>query len=213
MNCHFRKRKRGKKIIAAVIIILISAVAFWIYTNKKLDLIVKEIAIPQIQNRIAEAVNVAIEKISAGYDDDFIRITRDTNGKIVSVETDRQKINIFRAELTREIAKQVSEINDYCVYISLANVYDDEVIFGNFPKLKLRANVEPNVGAETKIVSSLSSAGINQSLHKIDLSVNINAKVLLLISTVDVNTESNVCIAETVIIGDVPNVFFGETVS
>ena len=213
MNCHFRKRKRGKKIIAAVIIILISVVAFWIYTNKKLDLIVKEIAIPQIQNRIAEAVNVAIEKISAGYDDDFIRITRDTNGKIVSVEIDRQKINIFRAELTREIAKQVSEINDYCVYISLTNVYDDEVIFGNFPKLKLRANVEPNVGAETKIVSSLSSAGINQSLHKIDLSININAKVLLLISTVDVNTESNVCIAETVIIGDVPNVFFGETVS
>ena len=213
MNCHFRKRKRGKKIIAVVIMIFIAASAFWIYTNKKLDSLVKDVAVPQIKNKITETVNGAIEKIAAVYENDFVKITRDKNERIVSVETDQQKINLYRAAVTREIADRLSGLSDYYVYISLSNVYDDEIVLGNFPQLKIRANVEPNGGTETKAVSSLTSAGINQSLHKIELSVSVNVKVMLLISTVDVDVKTNVCIAETVIIGDVPEVFFGENVS
>ena len=213
MNCHFRKRKRGKKIFAVITIVFIAAVAFWIYTNKKLDSIVKEIAVPQLQNEITETINSAIEKVSSETENDFVRIYRASDGKILSVETDTRKINLFRAAVTREIAARLSEISEYYIYVPLSNVYDDEVILGNFPKLKLRANIEPNTGTETKVSSSLSSAGINQSLHKIELSVSISMKAMLLISTVDVTTESNVCIAETVIIGDVPSVFFGETLS
>ncbi|MEI3153183.1 MAG: sporulation protein YunB [Eubacteriales bacterium] len=75
--------------------------------------------------------------------------------------------------------------------------------------MRIPASVEPSGSAETTVKSSLVSAGINQSLHKITLSVRVSVTAMLLISTVDVDTETDVCIAETVIIGDVPKVFLG----
>lgn len=213
MNCHFRKRNRGKRFL--VIVALLSAVAVFllIYTNRNLDSLVKDVAVPQLQNMITQTVNQAIETVASGYETNFVKLTRDANGKIVSIETDTQLINRFRAEVTDEISRLLDEKTSYYVYISLSNVYDDEIVLGNFPNLKLKANVEPNGGAETSVISSLTSAGINQSLHKIELSVDITVKALLLISTVDVNSKTNVCVAETVIIGDVPSVFLGENIS
>ena len=75
--------------------------------------------------------------------------------------------------------------------------------------MRIPASVEPSGSTETTVKSSLASAGINQSLHKITLSVRVSVTAMLLISTVDVDTETDVCIAETVIIGDVPKVFLG----
>lgn len=87
---------------------------------------------------------------------------------------------------------------------------DDEIVFGRFPSWRIPASVEPNGSAETTVKSSLTSAGINQSLHKITLSVKVRITAMLLISTVDVETDTDICIAETVIIGEVPSVFLGK---
>lgn len=209
LECTFRKRKKGRRLLAVIAFLLILAIISVSYANNKLDPLVRDTAIPQLRNLIAQIINESVDKILDSGHGRFVSVIYGDGGKIISIETDPLEINKFRTSVSREIAARLSVLEEYYVNISLANVFDDEVILGRFPDWRLRASVEPNGGTETSVESTLTSAGINQSLHRIDLSVTVGIKALLLISTVDVTNTTNVCIAETVIIGEVPSVYLG----
>ena len=158
---------------------------------------------------MTRVINEAISEAMTGYEEKLVSIRYGTDGKILSIETDSTKINLLRALVTEKINEKIKAYGEYGVTISLSNILDDEIILGRFPSMRIPASVEPSGSAETTVKSSLSSAGINQSLHKITLSVRVSVTAMLLISTINVDTETDVCIAETVIIGDVPKVFLG----
>ena len=210
MECTFRKRKKGKKILIFLACVMIFAVFSVIYLNQKLDPLVCAAATPQIKAEMTRVINEAISEAMTGYEEKLVSIRYGTDGKILSIETDSTKINLLRALVTEKINEKIKSYSEYTITISFSNIMDDEIVFGRFPSWRIPASVEPNGSAETTVKSSLTSAGINQSLHKITLSVKVRITAMLLISTVDVETDTDICIAETVIIGEVPSVFLGK---
>ncbi len=206
-ECTFRKRKKGKKILAVFACVIIFALLSVIYLNQKLDPLVCAAATPQLKAEMTRVINEAISEAMTGYEEKLVSIRYGSDGKILSIETDSTKINLLRALVTEKINEKIKAYGEYSVTISVSNIMDDEIVFGRFPSWRIPASVEPNGSAETTVKSSLVSAGINQSLHKITLSVRVSITAMLLISTVDVDTETDICIAETVIIGEVPTVF------
>ncbi len=206
-ECTFRKRKKGKKILAVFACVIILALLSVIYLNQKLDPLVCAAATPQLKAEMTRVINEAISEAMTGYEEKLVSIRYGSDGKILSIETDSTKINLLRALVTEKINEKIKAYGEYSVTISVSNIMDDEIVFGRFPSWRIPASVEPNGSAETTVRSSLVSAGINQSLHKITLSVRVSITAMLLISTVDVDTETDICIAETVIIGEVPTVF------
>ena len=206
-ECTFRKRKKGKKILAVFACVIIFALLSVIYLNQKLDPLVCAAATPQLKAEMTRVINEAISEAMTGYEEKLVSIRYGSDGKILSIETDRAKINLLRALVTEKINEKIKAYGEYGVTISVSNIMDDEIVFGRFPSMRIPASVEPNGSAETTVKSSLVSAGINQSLHKITLSVRVSITAMLLISTVEVDTETDICIAETVIIGEVPTVF------
>ena len=55
--------------------------------------------------------------------------------------------------------------------------------------------------------SYFSHAGINQPLHQVHMAVWVDVAVLVLGSTVSFSVEADVVVAETIIVGDVPDTF------
>ena len=55
--------------------------------------------------------------------------------------------------------------------------------------------------------SSFTHAGINQTLHRLNMSVLVDVAVLVLGKTVNFTVESQVVVAETIIVGEVPDTF------
>ena len=209
-ECSFRKRKRGKKLLISVLCVFLSALFIVLYLNRTLDPLVCDAATPRLRAEMTRVRNEAVSEAMSDYDEKLINITYGSSGKILSVETDSVKINLLRALVTEKINEKIKSYSEYTVTISFSNIMDDEIVFGRFPSWRIPASVEPNGSAETTVKSSLASAGINQSLHKITLSVKVRITAMLLISTVDVETDTDICIAETVIIGEVPSVFLGK---
>ncbi len=62
-----------------------------------------------------------------------------------------------------------------------------------------------NSGAQFE--SHFSQAGINQTLHQLHMVIQVEGTVLVLGQTVSFSVSSDVMVAETVIVGDVPNSF------
>lgn len=210
MECYVRKKRRGKTAIFILAAIFIFAFLGIAYTNKKLDALVCDAAIPQIRNALSEMINDAVEKVISSSDAEYLSVKTDSGGRTLSIAANTKEINILAAAISSEIAARLAELDEFYVHISLSNIYDDEIIFGRFPNLSIPANVTPNGSIERSVQSTIESAGINQSLYKIELSVSLKVTAMMLISTVDVETYTNVCIAQALIVGDVPSVYAGD---
>lgn len=60
----------------------------------------------------------------------------------------------------------------------------------------------------TKVNSEFASKGINQTIHKINLHLTCKVSILTPIETISETIETTVLLAETVIIGEVPENYY-----
>ena len=80
-----------------------------------------------------------------------------------------------------------------------------DIISALGPKLPIQ--VISVASAEGTYRNDFSSAGINQTLHRIYLDITVTAKLLLPGSIVETVVFTPICVAETVIIGQVPQTY------
>ena len=77
----------------------------------------------------------------------------------------------------------------------------------------MTVKIVPLTSSHVEIRNELTAAGINQTRHQILMEVDVDVTVLLPWSTADTRVSCPVLIAETVIVGSVPQTYlhYGET--
>ena len=90
--------------------------------------------------------------------------------------------------------------------IPLGSILMPEFFAGKGPGLPIRVVALSTADAE--FFSEFTSAGINQTLQRILLELRINMSVLTPAGTQSVDVASTVVVAETVIVGSVPQSYF-----
>ena len=71
----------------------------------------------------------------------------------------------------------------------------------------MKAGVLPVSSVSGEIRTELGSAGINQTHYSVILSINVDINAVMLISTLEIKTTYEICIADTVIVGKVPEIY------
>ena len=61
---------------------------------------------------------------------------------------------------------------------------------------------------DVKFKSSFENAGINQTRHRIYLDITTNIKSIIPVCTQDQNCINEIMIAETIIVGDIPQTYY-----
>ena len=89
--------------------------------------------------------------------------------------------------------------------IPLGSLFLPEFLAGKGPKLPVKILVIRN--SEADFYSEFSEAGINQTLHQLNMEVFLDVTVLVLGSTTEFTISSHMVVAETVIVGDVPETY------
>lgn len=206
---YVRKRKKpiGLYIAVAVSVLIVLSVAVVRYMNVKLDPIICDIADRQMANELVGIIASATAEIP--HSGDFAQISRDSYGKMTSAVIDSTAINEYNSALLSAVSDKIDGIGSYDVAVSLANIFDDDVIFGAFPALRLTADVEPYASVTSRIVSSSQSAGINQTLYSVKLSLCAEVRSVLLISTITTTVNYEISLCELLLSGDVPGVYLG----
>ena len=174
----------------------------------KLRPVVAEIAAAQAQNTmtavIENAVTADLAARQVGYSD-LIVIQRDERGVITALTTDMAQMNLLRAELTSAILEALEEVNISNIQVPLGSLFDLEPLWAKGPALKARAMTVGTVRAEFD--SQLTSAGVNQTLHRIWMEINVPMTLLLPGGEMETALHTRLCVAETVIVGQVPDTY------
>ena len=200
-----RKRTHNHKFRAAVLAIILTAAAF-IYVDLRLRPAVITVAQYHIQSLINKAVNNAIisvmDKTQYSYDD-LVEINRNSADEIVSVNYNSLHINKLRSELIKVSIEETQKIPVSYVYIPVGNITSIDILQNKGPKLKF--TVTPSSYVEAEVESVFQNTGINQINHQIFITVKVTANALIPNYSTSVYSENKVCVAETVIIGKVPD--------
>ncbi|MFZ5641183.1 MAG: sporulation protein YunB [Bacillota bacterium] len=149
---------------------------------------------------IQEAVN---EKIARAVEyKDLIFIRTDNNGRVVLMQANTIKINNLAADTTLEIQQSLAKLEGTTVPIPLGQALNSKLLASYGPKIKV--TLVPMGTVKVKVEDDFQQAGINQTRHRLYLHVFSRVKIVIPLVSETVEVASQIPIAETIIIGEVP---------
>ena len=114
-------------------------------------------------------------------------------------------MNLLRAALVSDVLAALDGVDVSDIRIPLGSLLDLDVLWAKGPALRVHSMTVGTVDAEFS--SEFSSAGVNQTLHRIWLQVDVPLTLILPGGPVETQLETRLCVAETVIVGQVPETY------
>jgi sporulation protein YunB len=165
-------------------------------------------AVAAAANAVTQTVNSAVvRKMAAGTLEysDIITLDKDADGHVSALTTNMAKINMLKSELSDEITESITLNNMINVHVPFGNLFNSNLTSGAGPDVAVRI-VLANAAA-LDFTNLFSSSGINQTQHRIALDVIVNISVLIPGGAVQTSVKTHIIVAETVIVGSVPENF------
>lgn len=162
----------------------------------------------QIRNCLTQMANSSVTQALVDQElsyDDLVTLRTDPNGSLSALVTDTVCLNHLRSFVLDDIIMQVEALDSRSLSVPLGALTGIDLLSALGPRLPVQ--VVSVVSAQGAYRNDFISAGINQTLHRIMLDVAVTAKLLLPGGIVEVTVSTPVCVAETVIIGQVPQTY------
>lgn len=180
-------------------------------------LILAEIRISNVRKELINyaAKNASSAAATAGIENsletdkpryaELIRLSRDKNGNVVSATTDAYSLNKIGNNIGDKIDSHINQMKSYVLKIPVSVLFDEQLVNGRGPKLPL-VFVMTGI-TTTDFDHEFTAAGVNQTHHRIMLNITVNAYVIHSGNVTVVPYKTNVCIAESIVVGITPQTF------
>lgn len=159
-------------------------------------------------NAITEkAVNLAVSNVinrSISYDS-LIDITYNANGDIVAFTANQFEINSITREIVNEAQRIMNDLGEDGLDINLGTFSGIPFFIGRGPIVKLK--LVPIGAVTSSFTSQFRSVGINMTQHTIYLNIEVHVSIVLPIKSYEIYSTNQVMLAESVIVGQVPEVY------
>ena len=201
-------RRGFSRFMSILIMLLVLAILLLaIFRNKYHDAI-QELAQTQVRNTTSDLINDAIDKQIGNGNIQYDRIVyfeKDLEGRITALKTNISEVNRLKTEILNLINNEILAIDNSDLGIPIGSLVLPELLAGKGPEIPV--NIISIRNSDASFNSHFSEAGINQTLQKISMCVSVDVAVLVLGKTESFTVSSVVVVAETIIVGQVPDTY------
>ncbi|MDR1927719.1 MAG: sporulation protein YunB [Oscillospiraceae bacterium] len=150
------------------------------------------------------AITQAVEQVLLEEKVSYERLVdlRTEGETIRSIETNALEINLVKGKINAAVEKAVA-LRNAKLRLPLGALLGSDLFAGAGPKITVPLTMTGH--ALSDVHSDLVSSGVNQTMHRILLSLHVTLSVILPDKIATAEVETTVCLAETVIVGSVPN--------
>ena len=191
-----------------LIIAILMGVVYFIFRIQYRD-VVLELSETQVKNHTSDLINDAIdEQIETGniQYDRIVYFEKDLDGRITALKTNMSEVNRLKTDILNIINDEILALDTTDLGIHTGSLLLPEFFSGRGFLLPIQIVSIRN--SEASLHSEFREAGINQTLHQLNMQVSVDVTVLVLGQTDDFTVCSQVIVAETVIVGQVPDTLF-----
>ena len=157
-----------------------------------------------VNRMIQRAVLEVLEEDGLRYQS-FVSLQQNLNGETTALTTDTVLINRLQGELLEKILQTLQQYREVKLELPLGSLTGSQFLAGRGPLVTLR--LRPVGLVKTKIINQFDEAGINQTRHRIQLQVTVDMLSLLPGYRISSQAQSNIILAETIIVGLVPDAY------
>ena len=200
-------RFRRHLIRLLVVLLLLTAGVYSLF-RVKFRPVVQNLAVSQVSSVTSDMINDAIAEQIANDNIQYDRIIyfeKDLNGRITALKTNMSEINRLKSCILNILNDEILTLDSSDLGIPLGSLILPELFSGKGPEIPVRILAVRD--SEASFSSNFSEAGINQTLHQIIMDVALDVTVLVLGKTERFSVTSQVVVAETIIVGAVPDTF------
>lgn len=202
---HMSRRAKLLVILTVVLAILAAVIIRSILYFRELSC---QMVISDATDLMTLCINDTISRKFAEEDYDydyFVDLDYGSDGTVNAVRANMARINALSSELLSDIV-HAADGGELSLSIPIGNVLGSSLLLGKGPEIPV--DITMLSSSHVDFQNELSDAGINQTKHQIKLEVVIDIDVIMPWQTVSTQVVSEILIAETVILGDVPDTYF-----
>lgn len=188
-----------------ILLLAVGIIGFFAFRSKYNDLIIS-LAKTRVVNATSDLINDGVSRQIAQGDISYEQIVyfeKNVSGQITALKTNIAQINLLKTETLNYVNETMLDTDSFEIGVPIGSMIFPEFLSGKGPQIPVQILSIRNSDAEFH--SSFLEAGINQTLHQLKMTVMVDVTVLILGRTIDFTVKSDVVVAETVIVGQVPN--------
>ena len=206
----YYRRRMDRQALARLLLFvgMTLVLATAVYATAQLRPLLESMATTRVSNTVNrivfEAVNEAIESGEITYDQ-LISFEKDNDGRITAVHSNMAACNRLQVEILDIILARIDQVSARELSIPVGSLTGSALLAGRGPRIKVR--MESVGSSSARFENEFTSAGINQTNHRIVLHIDVSVAILLPGFTTATQVSNAVTVAETVIVGSVPDTY------
>ncbi len=201
------KKRWSKRKISFFVLSFLFLFLGAIYYLKVVNPVIKTYSAAQTRALTEQAVNLAVSNVinrSISYDT-LIDISYNASGEIASFSANQYEINSITREIVKEAQFLMDSIGEDGLPLNIGTFTGIPFLLGRGPIVNLK--LVPIGSVSGTFESEFNAVGINMTRHALFLYVDIHVSIVMPIKSYDVYTTSQVLLAESIIVGKVPEVY------
>lgn len=202
------RRWLRKAVVTCVAVLILGLVVITIF-RIKYNSEIRGLAETQIKNTTSDLINDAIDtQIESGtiQYDRIVFFEKDLNGRITALKTNMSEVNRLKTDILNLINDEILALDTADLGIPIGSLILPELFAGR--GISIPVQIISIRNSDASFTSNFTEAGINQTLQQLNMNVSVDVAVLVLGKTNYFTVSSQVVVAETIIVGQVPDTFF-----
>ena len=170
--------------------------------------ILTSLATTRVSNMVNRIVSEAVDEVIEGGNisySDLITFEKDNEGRIAAIYSNMAAFNRLQSKILDIILVRIDQVSARDLSIPVGSLTGSVLLAGRGPSISVR--MESVGSSSANFENEFTSAGINQTKHQIVLNIDVAVSILLPGFSTATTVSNAVTVAETVIVGSVPDTY------
>ncbi len=199
--------KKKRRVLRLAALLLLSLLLVFLWLERNLEGVILNMAHARAEAMATGYLNEAVRNIMGGevtYED-MITVRTDEKGRVTMLQANAVRMNELATMTALEAQSRLESAEAQSVAIPLGAALGIPFLSALGPRVQVR--IVPVSAVSAAFSTEFESAGINQTRHKIYLSLHTVVRLVIPSSARQVTLNGQMLIAESIIVGDVPQSF------
>lgn len=203
-----RKRSRVPNAVFPLLLTAALSVGFFLYLSGQMKPVIATMAVSKATNlislAISEETDASLMSENLSYTD-FVSVETNQSGQVALLSFQAAECNRFKRLVIRGLVERLEAVEAEMLSVPLGNLTGIVLFSSLGPSVRVQIQSVGDIKAEFE--NTFTSAGVNQTRHAVYLKMEVTVYLLLPGEIIPVSVQERVCVAETVIVGAVPETY------
>lgn len=209
----YSSRARRRRLCRRLVLLVLLLAAVLLLIDRNFKPIVLSLAEARSASLASQVLNAALgQALGDGVDyEDLMNVRMDENGQVALLSANTVQMNRLADKAGAAVLRMLENMSSERVSVPLGAALGITLLAGSGPGIPV--SIVPIGSVSTDFETEFEACGINQTRHKVYLQVSATIRIVIPTGAKTTNVSANMLVAESIIVGGVPDGFVGYELS